>query len=195
MITHSNIEIFVTAGGKSTRMGQDKGLMLINGKPMLLHLTDMLEQNNFPFTLIANSPDYQKFGFKLINDLVANKGPMGALNTAFHYATKEYVLLLGCDTPFFPAEALFRLMDNILPYGITVASVMTKINPLHAFYHKSLSSVALNCIANEKLKMQEFILQSSHRFVMMDDLAKKNPAFFINMNKPNDVARWKDQQQ
>jgi len=195
VIPHCNIEIFITAGGKSTRMGQDKGLMLIDGKPMLQHLTDMLHQNHFAFTVIANSTDYQKFGFRMVNDLIPDKGPMGALHTAFHYATKEYVLLLGCDTPFFPADAIFRLMDKAMPNGITVASIMTKINPLHAVYHQSLKPQVSICIAKEKLKMQDIILQSSHRFVAMDDLAEKHTVGFMNMNEPNDVAIWKTQLQ
>ncbi|MFN8237282.1 MAG: molybdenum cofactor guanylyltransferase [Chitinophagales bacterium] len=188
MITRNDIEIFVTAGGKSTRMGQDKGLMIIDGKPMLLHLTDMLLQNHLTFTLIANFHAYQKFGFRMVNDLIPEKGPMGALHTAFHYANKEYVLLLGCDTPFFSAEALFRLVDRVMPNGVTVASVMTKINPLHAIYHQALQPQVSTCIAKEKLKMQEFILQSPHSIVVMDDLAEKHPEGFINMNEPNDVA-------
>ncbi len=195
MITRRDIKIFVTAGGKSTRMGQDKELMLIDGKPMLLHLTDMLQQYHLSFTLIANSPAYQQFGFGMINDLIPDKGPIGALHTAFHYSTKKHVLLLGCDTPFFPADALFRLMDRAMPNGVKVASIMNKINPLHAVYHQVLKPQVSTFIANEKLKMWEFVLQSSHWFVVMDDLAEKQPEAFINMNEPNDVAIWKAHRQ
>ena len=188
MIPHSNIEIFITAGGKSSRMGQDKGLMLIEKKPMLVHLVDMLHNNNFSFTVIANSVAYQQFDFKVVTDLIPDKGPIGALHTAFHYAQKDFVLLLGCDTPFFPVEAITRLMNEAKYGSVSVANIMTKIDPLHAVYPVSLKSKVVSCIKNNILRMQDLIFQSKYHFVEMDDLTEKYPKGFVNMNEPNDVA-------
>ena len=195
MIYRDDIDIFVTAGGTSSRMGQDKGLVMIEGKPMLQHLTDMLQENNLSFTLIANKPIYHKFGFKLISDLAANKGPMGALHTAFHHTQKEYVLLLGCDTPFFPVEAIQRLISSVRGNAIVVTKTLTVINPLQAIYPATGKDKVLSCIEENKLRMQEFIVQSPHLFVVMDDLAERFPANFINLNEPNDIERWKAQLQ
>lgn len=195
MIPHSDIEIFITAGGRSSRMGQDKGLMMIAEKPMLVHLTDMLLINNLSFTVIANSQAYQQFGFKVVSDVIPDKGPIGALHTSFHYAQKDFVLLLGCDTPFFSIEAITRLMNEAKCGSVSVAKIMTKIDPLHAVYPVSLKRKVETCIENNQLKMQELILQFEYQVVEMNDLRVKCPEGFINMNEPNDVMKWELEQQ
>lgn len=186
-----NIDIFITAGGKSARMGQDKGMMLLEGKPMLLYLTDMLQEDGYSFTLIANREEYKKLGFQAVRDIVPDKGPMGALHTAFHYTSKQYVLLLGCDMPFLPAAAVSRMIQAIGNEQVIVAEIMTKINPLCAVYHRALKDKTASCIAENKLKMQDLVLQSNHRIVAMDDLINQYPAAFFNFNEPKDVALWK----
>lgn len=185
------LEIFITAGGKSSRMGQDKGLVMLAEKPMLIHLTDKLRANNFPFTLIANSSEYGRFGFKTYKDLIPEKGPMGALLTAMHCSEKEYILLLGCDTPFLPIEAIKSLIRNKEKSLITISSLHQKLNPLQAIYHCSLKSKVIDCIAKNQLKMQSFILQSAHCSVGMDTLATQYPQGFINFNEPKDIIAWK----
>jgi len=192
----NHIEVFITAGGKSTRMGQEKGTMLLDGKPMIQHLTDMLRENGFPLTtIIANRRGYEHFGCKVAQDIVPDKGPMGALHTAFHYAEKSHVLLLSCDMPFLPAAAVGRLVHAMKNEQVTAAQIMTKINPLCAFYHCSLKQKVATCIQENKLKMQAMIVQTLYRTVTMDDLAEKFPWCFINFNEPKDLAQWKQQLQ
>ncbi|MBM3412261.1 MAG: molybdenum cofactor guanylyltransferase [Bacteroidetes bacterium] len=195
MIALHDIEIVVTAGGKSTRMEQDKGLMLMNGKPMLLHLTDRLQQHQFPFRIIANSPAYDQLGFNSVKDVIAHKGPMGALHTGFHYTQKQFVLLLACDSPFFPIEAIHRLINNIASNTIIVTETNSSIHPLQAIYPVTLKNKVAACISENKLKLQDLILESTHRLVAMDDLTEKYPTGFMNMNTPNDIAIWKAQPQ
>ncbi|MCC7050669.1 MAG: molybdenum cofactor guanylyltransferase [Bacteroidia bacterium] len=185
------IDIFITAGGKSTRMGQDKGLLSIEGKPMITHLTDRLTKHNYSFTIIANKEEYKKLGYPVINDIVVEKGPMGALHTAFNYTVKDFVLLLGCDTPFLPIEVIERLIKNVKNKSVTVAEFNSSIHPLHAIYHVSLKNKILSCTIENKLKMQDLIFQSEHCLINMDDLVQKQAANFFNLNEPKDLLKWK----
>ncbi|MBS1488770.1 MAG: molybdenum cofactor guanylyltransferase [Bacteroidetes bacterium] len=195
MISYKHdIDIFITAGGKSSRMGRDKGMMMILGKPMLYYLTDMLAEDNYPFTVIANSDEYKNSNFKVVPDIICEKGPMGALHTAFHYTKKDFVLLLGCDSPFFPAKAVNRLLANAKRKSVAVAQVGATIQPLHAVYPVSIQDKVADHIAENKLKMQKLILQSTHHFVNMDDLVQEFPASLTNINEPKDIAEIESQQ-
>lgn len=190
MISVNDIDVFITAGGKSSRMGQDKGLMKIAGKPMILHLAEMLERNHYPFTVIANDQAYHKTGFKVTGDLIPGKGPMGALFTAIHYAERSFILLLGCDHPFLPETVITRLLASAEENIITVTHFGNSIHPLQTIYPVSLKNKVDECIRNDRLKMKSLILESPHRKVETDDLALTFPEGFINFNEPKDLLRW-----
>lgn len=192
MIEIEVIHAFVTAGGKSLRMGTDKGLMLLMHQPMIEYLISMLEEQNFITTIIANNDSYKKKYKNVISDSIADKGPMGALYTAMQHSTKPYILLLGCDTPFIPPKAIERLLANANEDMICVASIAEKMNPLIAIYPFSIYHKVVSCIENDQLKMQDFIRQLPHHIISMDDIAAQNSDAFINFNEPNDVETWKN---
>ncbi|MCO6495761.1 MAG: molybdenum cofactor guanylyltransferase [Bacteroidetes bacterium] len=187
----SSFDIFIAAGGKSSRMGQDKGLIDIGGKKMVTHLTDRLNKNGFDFTVIANSDGYLQLGFRVIKDVLSDKGPMGALYTAFCNTDKDYVLLLGCDTPFFPMESLYRLIEKIDFNETIVSQTKHGIDPLHGFYSIKLKNKVLYLIQNNELKMQNLVLQSKFTLVNMGDIESQYPDGFLNMNNPKDIDKWK----
>lgn len=185
-----NIDIYIASGGKSSRMGRDKGMIRIKGKAMVAHLADMLLQNGFECTIIANSYIYNDLDYRIIRDVCPNKGPMGALHTALTDTKSEWVMLLSCDTPFFPAEAVKRLIENCDDDEITILRVHRKLYPLQACYHKSLSTKVLSCIENDELKMRDLVESSEVRYVDMEDLVCFNPIGFANFNEPKDVEKW-----
>lgn len=185
----NNLDIYIAAGGKSSRMGQDKGLLKINGKPMIVYIADMLQEAGLGFTVIANADEYLHLGYRVIKDVVKEKGPMGALYTAFCHTNKQYVLLLGCDTPFFPYPALKRLIENTGKNQVTVIQNHSEINPLHCSYAITLKEKVKSCIEHNKLKMQDMILQSEYQLINIDDIAVQFPNGFINMNEPQDLKQ------
>ncbi len=189
-----NVDIFITAGGKSSRMGQDKGLVHIAGKPMILHIADTLKAQHHIFKVIANSDEYKKLGLNVVPDIVCEKGPMGALYAAYYYSQNEYVMILGCDTPFIPYSALLRLINNTNTNSITVAGIHSKINPLLAVYPAYYRQEVKRRIEKNNLKMQDFIDHSNYRVIEMDDILQKFPDGFFNFNEKKDLEQWSNMQ-
>ena len=71
----------ILAGGKSSRMGTDKGLMRLNGKPMIQHILDPMAKICQRILIITGNPMYGMFGFELVNDEAPDYGPvMGILS-------------------------------------------------------------------------------------------------------------------
>lgn len=175
-------------------MGRDKGLIEISGKPMILHIIEMLKYNDYAFSVIANTDGYDKWGVPIIQDIIPEKGPMGALHTAFHYTNKKYILLLGCDSPFLPFAVVSRLIANTENNCIIVTKSRNSIHPLPAVYPVSLKNKVQGCIASHHLKMQKLIQESSHKEIEMDDLEEEFPNGFINFNEPKDILKWQMQQ-
>lgn len=189
MSSLKQIEVFVLAGGKSSRMGQDKGLLLLHNKPMITYLLDELDKLNLPIKIITNSKEYNTLGFETIKDVVAEKGPMGGLLTAFHFTKAAHVFLISCDMPFLTCEIISKMISEVNDDEITVAQIENKLNPLFAVYKASLKCEVEKRIAEGNLKMHEFIQSVNHKLVEMDVYTVHQPYLFANLNTLNDIKK------
>ena len=71
--------LIILAGGKSSRMGFDKGLLKVKDKYIIQDLIDELS-NNFTNTLIsANNKEYEMFKLPIISDKIKDIGPIGGI--------------------------------------------------------------------------------------------------------------------
>lgn len=189
MMTWPDIEIFVLAGGKSSRMKCDKGLMLFEGKPMVTHILDTLACNGLSATLIANREEYARLGLNVYKDLINDKGPMGGLFTALHHTAARAVLLLSSDMPFLNVDAVKFLAKNCGSEQVTVAQSHQRLHPLLAVYKKTLLTSVKKQIEDNKLKLTDFILTCNYKICNMDSFTVYNNRMFDNLNTPLDLEK------
>ena len=98
-------EAYILCGGQSRRMGEDKALVSLHGKPMIQYVIDVAEKIAKTVCLIGNNADYQDFGLPVIPDLLLDQGPMGGIYTALKYAQSDRILILSCDIPLISANS------------------------------------------------------------------------------------------
>ncbi|MCH7400823.1 molybdenum cofactor guanylyltransferase [Belliella kenyensis] len=182
-----NIEAFILAGGKSSRMGQDKGLVKVLGKAMIQHLIEKLNHLHIPCSIVSDNVNYKPFERPCFKDIVENRGPLGGLFTALTFAQKKHILLLSCDTPLIPIQALTYLLDKSLEQQINVSSIAGRYNPLFAIYPTSVLDLIVTCLRGNKLKMQDFIKKSIHQEIPLDQLVAPSPFLFTNFNSKEDL--------
>ena len=72
MIDKKNITGIILSGGKSTRMGTDKGFLLLNKKPFTQYSIDALQPLVSEILIVSDNPDYDVFGLKRIKDITKN---------------------------------------------------------------------------------------------------------------------------
>ena len=130
----------VLSGGKSKRMGQDKGSMIIQEKPMILHILERLNYKINDATIVLNDAqriaDYQSllnqycdgdiesnfdYSLDFVEDEVKGKGPISGIMTGLKNIKTDYALVLPCDSPFISEEnidAMFKLLDENLESDI-----------------------------------------------------------------------------
>lgn len=179
------IEAYVLAGGKSSRMGKDKGLVLFNGQPMISYVLKALGETGIPFNIIANNEGYEKFGHPVYPDLVVDKGPMGGLLTAFSNTKAKAVLLMSCDMPLVNCEAIKQLIDKTKNNQIIAPTEEGRVNPLFALYPLSLKQEVERRITDGRLKMTDLILENKHTLV--PSIVCENPGIFRNVNNEEEL--------
>lgn len=118
----------VLAGGKSTRMGEDKSLIAYFGLEHRIYLAKMIA----PFcekTYIScqeNQLSENLDGCNPLIDLVPSKGPMSGLISAFLTHPNAAWLVIPCDLPLFSTKNITQLINERDEQGI--ATVFTSSN-------------------------------------------------------------------
>ncbi|MDY0253172.1 MAG: NTP transferase domain-containing protein [Tenuifilaceae bacterium] len=65
-----DISGFVLTGGKSSRMGTDKGMLLFDRKTLVLHAIETLDEVVLQTMISANDSVYDQFSHPMVKDLV-----------------------------------------------------------------------------------------------------------------------------
>lgn len=98
---------FVLAGGLSSRMGTDKALLELAGRPLIEHATTKLRRTCASVSILSSNPVLAGYA-PLVADMHPGCGPIGGLEAALHYSSCAWNLFLAVDMPFLPAAFLRR---------------------------------------------------------------------------------------
>jgi molybdopterin-guanine dinucleotide biosynthesis protein A len=149
----------VLSGGKSSRMGTDKGLTTFNGKPLITYPLTILEQLCDPVFISANENigEYQKFGYPVIEDKIKGIGPMGGISACLEQSTTRLNIVLSCDVPFLNRELMEHLISRIDNFQAAVPVHDGFVEPLSAVYATNVLWYLNDCIAKDNYKLMDFL--------------------------------------
>ncbi|TXN35739.1 NTP transferase domain-containing protein [Flagellimonas hymeniacidonis] len=104
----------VLAGGKSTRMGSDKGLLSYHGIPQQEYLYKLLENVCDSVFLSVRDEQHAALGseFNFVIDKNEYKGPFNGILSAHSEYPEVAWLVLACDLPMIDLAALKQLSDS-----------------------------------------------------------------------------------
>lgn len=108
----------VIAGGRSSRMGQEKAFAMLDGQPLLAHVIARIAAQTEEVFINANGDParFDGFGCAVIPDL--NNGiatPLAGLQACLQFAAAGHfdaVVTVPSDAPFVPRELVRRLADR-----------------------------------------------------------------------------------
>ena len=112
----------VLAGGRSTRMGSDKGKLNYHGKPQREYVADMLESMGIEAFISCRTEQVEDMnGCKTITDSFVEMGPAGAIMSAFLFDPNAAWIALACDLPLLTEGVVQYLIENRNPSSIATA--------------------------------------------------------------------------
>jgi molybdopterin-guanine dinucleotide biosynthesis protein A len=191
----------ILAGGFSKRFGQDKGLVELAGKPLILHVFDRIF-HVVNETIVIVSSSEQREAFERLLSCRANivveesepHSPLAGALTGFRNVQSECSLLIPCDTPFISSEIASLLLDLCTNRNAVIPRWPNGyIEPLQAAYRTKPASVAAeNALKQNKLDLRSMIANlKGVRYVSTLMLKGIDPELltFFNINTPEDLKK------
>ena len=185
----------VLAGGRSTRLGQDKGRLRLpgDGRDMLARTVDLLaaRTDGVVVSCRRSSAIAESGGLRVIPDDEDGLGPLGGVQSALR-ALREPILVLSCDLPFMDEATLRRLLvaRNARP----AEAVLTTFQQVETGYIEALVAVyEPACLPffeearSKGLRQLNLVIPEAFQARISYTRAEARP--FFNINFPADLER------
>lgn len=186
----------ILAGGRATRMnGQDKGLLLLGGRPLWQHIYQRLTPQTASIVISANRniAEYQKSGLPIIEDTLAGfpgplAGILAVLESPLLSPDRQWFLFCPCDVPHIPDNLAQRLWDHKRDALAAWVHDGERDHPTVALIHRSLApAIRAYLLAGER-RVMVFMAQAGGISVPFPG----HNGAFANMNTPDDLNQWQE---
>ena len=178
----------VLAGGKSTRMGQDKGAINYHGKPQRQFAYELLDKFCKKTFLSCRSDQVKSFSedFPIIEDSFLGLGPFGAILSAFKKYPERAWLVIACDLPMLNKDSIQFLIKNRNASSIatTFHSPVTNFpEPLITIWEPKSYPILYQFLAQGYACPRKVLINSEITL-----LNAPNPQVLQNVNTPEERA-------
>ena len=209
MITQPQpLSLLILAGGKSTRMGQDKAWLMLDGRPLVMRVIGRVLPLVDEVIVSTNQPDLFDAWLPSLTvpactvaDRYRGAGPLAGLHAGLLVARHDLVLTLATDMPFVNPTLVGYLaqlatgadVDAVVPQVPSPETGQIGLEPLHAIYRRICLPAIESCLEADQRRVMSFLDRVRLRVVSPDEIRPHDPLFrsFANVNTPQD---WSDSQ-
>jgi molybdopterin-guanine dinucleotide biosynthesis protein A len=190
MIEQKDITGIILAGGKSSRMGTDKGFLKLNGISFMEYSITAMKPLVSQIIIVSNDPDYDIFNLKRVEDIMKDAGPLAGLYSGLKASKTEFNLVLSCDVPLISTEILELLIKAQESQSDIIQIVSKgKTMPLIALYKKCCETKFYELLKNDERRLQVAVNQCNVKNVT---LSSQTELFTKNINTPEDLKIIED---
>jgi len=207
MSAHTDVAAFVLAGGVSSRMGVAKGMLELQGAPLILRTVKLVEPLVKSVVVVGEPETYAPLGLQTIPDQLfgitteedRSKGPLFGIATALANTDASWNLILACDLAYLTREWVAWLLDRAMCSNAQAIVPKTAggLEPLASFYRKECFSLIEQCLARGVRKVTDALNDLVIETVHEQEWAALDPYGVVlkNMNTPEDyeeARKWWD---
>jgi len=186
----SALSAIILAGGKSQRMGMDKALLELEGRPLIGWVLGQLQRLSDDLIIVAkDAAPYAHLAARLVRDIYPSQGALVGLHAGLRAARHPLALTVACDMPFLN----LRLLRYMIAVGRDHDAVVPRVGgypePLHALYRVKPCLPAIeHALSKGQLKMTSFFPYVRVRYVEEQEVELFDPEHlsFFNVNTLED---------
>ena len=190
---------YVLAGGKSSRMGQDKALLELGGRPLVALATEKLRAVCASVAILSGREELASFG-TLVPDVHPGCGPIGGMEAGLLHSSTAWSLFLAVDMPFVPVEFLAEWVRRVvlLEKGrVSLFTVDGVKQPAMCMVHREVAPFVQAAAVAAEYKMLPVLEAAARNLARKAGLAPEEvllersieaPGLFANLNTPEEFA-------
>lgn len=186
----------ILAGGKNTRIKTEKAfIQLMSGSTLIENAVEIFQKLFSEIIIVTNNPQaYLKFGTRVVEDLVKDKGPLGGIFSGLCFSTSRINFVVGCDMPFPNPDLINYILQKPAEYDVVIPEIKGKTETLFARYSKNSLPVILHHMLKDELKVQNVLAQLKVLKITSHEIDKLDPEHlsFFNVNTQEDLKKAKD---
>jgi len=190
----------ILANDSSSRFNCDKGLLELDGKPLISHAVDTVKGLVEEIVVVTSSQECTNKYSKLVSSKVrfvevcGSKSPLTGALTGLEATNGEYSAFLPFDSPFVSKEVLSLLFDCCLGKSAVIPRYTNmEIEPLHAVYNtKNALKAAKEAIVQNKMDIQSMVEKMRGiRYISMMVIEQLDPDLktFFQVNTSLDLKK------
>jgi len=186
-IMYKKATAIILAGGKSSRMGDDKSFLIVNGEPLIKTIVDQLKSHFGE--IIIGSNEIEKYSFldiPVIPDIEKDKGPLMGIYSCVKASSNDINFVTACDIPVINVNFINNMINLSSNADIVIPiKDKDKYEPLFAIYKKSIIQEAEMLLKGGARKITELLNNLQYHTVCFND-----QNWYINLNKKEDYIEY-----
>ncbi len=183
-----DIPCVIFAGGKSSRMGEDKALLPFASYPTLLEYQyDRLSKIFQKVYISCKERTLYHFDANFIEDDKSGNiyAPTAGFAAIYENISDECFFALSVDSPFIDQTVIQKIIQyDSNDYDATIAKTPQGIQPLCGIYHRTLEKSFNKMLADDNHKLGFLLKNVRTKYCLFDDTD-----IFLNMNYPQDYQK------
>jgi len=168
--------------------GTDKGLLELDGEPLVAHVVRRFASQVASVLISANRhPErYAGYGADVLADTLPDyPGPLAGILSGLRAARTPWLAVVPCDSPFLPADLVTRLAAALpAARGIAVARAAGETQPVFALIPVALARSLDEFLARHERKIMGWYNEHPLGVADCEDVADS----FMNVNTPAELA-------
>jgi len=180
MNDEQNITGIILAGGKSSRMGSDKGFLELNGNTFISLIIEAVKPLVKDIIIVSNNSAYDQFGHQRVDDMIEDAGPVAGLYSGLYHSKTEHNLVVSCDVPLIKTAVLNTLIDGFdADFDVIQLQSQNKTIPLIALYKKQCMDTFWELLQNDERRLRFAVDRLNTKTIILDGKFDK---FVKNIN-------------
>jgi molybdopterin-guanine dinucleotide biosynthesis protein A len=176
-----NIPLIIFAGGKSSRMGQDKALLPFGEYKTLSEFQHERLSKLFKKVYISAKENKFDFDVNVIEDRHKESSPLVGIISVFETLKVDTIFILSVDAPFVNREVIDKLIHSNNRFDAVIAKSKSGIQPLCGVYKRSVLPMAQENLKEGNHRLRSLLKKVDTQFVPFPE-----DALFTNLNHPHE---------